>query len=206
MDSFGKFYEDKLPGRYELYSSLKDTYISEKKYLASINVWNAFKMNTMSDYHDLYLKADVLLLADAFEKFINTCLEFYGLDPCHYFSSLGLSWDAMLKMTKIELEFISDIDKYLFVKKETRGDILYMVKRYSKANNKYMKSYDPNKRSYYITCLDANNLYSLGMSQYLLYGGFKWLNQKEIDKFDAYSIREDSSNGYILEFDLVYPD
>ena len=173
MDSFGKFYEDKLPGRYELYSSLKDTYISEKKYLASINVWNAFKMNTMSDYHDLYLKTDVLLLADAFEKFINTCLEFYGLDPCHYFSSLGLSWDAMLKMTKIELEFISDIDKYLFVKKETRGGILYMVKRYSKANNKYMKSYDPNKRSYYITCLDANNLYSLGMSQYLLYGGFK---------------------------------
>ena len=53
----------------------------------------------------------------------------------------------MLQMAKIELEIISDIDKYLFVKKETRGGILYMVKRYSKENNKYMKSYDPNKRS-----------------------------------------------------------
>ena len=66
-------------------------------------------MNTMGDYHDLYLKTDVLLLADVFEKFINRCLEYYRLDPCHCLSSPGLSWDAMLKMTDIELELISDI-------------------------------------------------------------------------------------------------
>ena len=60
----------------------------------------------MGDYHDHYLKKDVLLLADVFEKFINTCLQFYTLDPCHYVSSLGLSWDAMLKMTRIKLEQI----------------------------------------------------------------------------------------------------
>ena len=56
-------------------------------------------MNAMGDYHDRYLKTektDVLLLADVFEKFISTCLEYYGLDPCHYFSSPGLRWDAML--------------------------------------------------------------------------------------------------------------
>ena len=64
------------------------------------------KVNTMGDYHDLYLRTDVLLLADVLEKFIGTCLEYYGLDPCHYFSSPGLSWDAMLKMTGIELELI----------------------------------------------------------------------------------------------------
>ena len=63
-------------------------------------------MNTMSDYHDLYLKIDVFLLADAFEKFIKTCLDYYGLDPFHYFSSPGLNWDVMLKMTEIELELI----------------------------------------------------------------------------------------------------
>ena len=68
----------------------------------AINFWNVFKMNSMGDYHYLQLKTDVLLLADVFEKFINTCLKYYGLDPCHYFSSLGLSWDAMLKMTGIE--------------------------------------------------------------------------------------------------------
>ena len=72
----------------------------------------------MGDYHDHYLKKDVSLLADVFEKFIVTCLKFYGLDPCHYFSSPGLNWDAMLKMTGIKLEKISDIDKYLFEEEE----------------------------------------------------------------------------------------
>ena len=66
-------------------------------------------MNAMGDYHDRYLKINVLLLADMFENVINTCLDYYGLDPCHYFSSPGLSWDAMLKMMAIELELISDI-------------------------------------------------------------------------------------------------
>ena len=75
-------------------------------------------MNIMGDYHDLYLKRDVLLLTDLFEKFISTCLDHYGLVPCHYFSSPGLGWDAMLKMTGIELELISDIDMHLFIEKE----------------------------------------------------------------------------------------
>ena len=118
-DSFEKFSEDKLPDRCECYSSLKDECISEKYYLASINVWNTFKMNTILLYntiqYDLYLKTDVLLLADIFEKFINTCLEYYGLDPCHYFSSPALSWDSMLKMTGIKLELMSDIDMHLFI-------------------------------------------------------------------------------------------
>ena len=99
-------------------------------------------MNTMGDYHDLYLKTDVLLLAEVFEKFVNTYLEYYGLDPCHYFSSPGLSWKAMLKMTGIESELISDIDMHLFVEKGMRGGISYSAKRYSKANNKYMQSCD----------------------------------------------------------------
>ena len=90
----------------------------------------------MHDYHDHYLKKNVLLLTDVFEKFIYTCLKYYGLDPCHYFSSLELSWDAMLKMTDIELEKISDIDKYLFIEKGLRGGISYIAKRYAKGNNK----------------------------------------------------------------------
>ena len=73
-------------------SSLKDECISEKDYLRAINVWNVLKEKIMGDYHDdLYLKTDIFLLADVFEKIINTCLEYYGLDPCHYFSSPGLS-------------------------------------------------------------------------------------------------------------------
>ena len=99
------------------------------------------------------IKTDVLLLADAFEKFINTCLDYYGLDTCHYFSSPGLSWNAMLKMTGIELDLISDIDMHLFIEKGMRGGISYISKRHSKANNK------ESKESKYITYLEANNLY-----------------------------------------------
>ena len=69
-------------------------------------------MKIMGDYHDSYLKTDILLLADVFEKFIGVCLEYYGLDPCHCFTSTGFSCDAMLKMGGIELELISDIDIY----------------------------------------------------------------------------------------------
>ena len=68
----------------------------------------------MGDYHDHYLKKDVLLLVDVFEKFIDTCLKYYGLDPCHYFSSPGLSLDAMLKMIDTELEKISDIQVLIY--------------------------------------------------------------------------------------------
>ena len=80
MDSFKKFSENKLPDRCKFFSSLKYICISEKDYLKANNMWNVFKMNTMGDYHDLYLKTDVLLLADVFEKFINMCLDYYGLD------------------------------------------------------------------------------------------------------------------------------
>ena len=183
MDIFKKFSEDKLPDRSNFFSSLKDECISEKDYLKADNIWNVFKMNTMGDYHGLYLKTDVLLLADVFEKFINTCLDYYGLDPSHYFSSPRLSWDEMLKITKMELELISDIDMHLFIEKRMRSGICYIAKRHSKANNKYMECYDSSKESIFISYLDANNLYSWLMGQYLPYSGFKWLNQKEITCF-----------------------
>ena len=75
-----------------------------------------------------------MLLADVFEKFIDTCLKFYKLDPSHYFSSTGLSWDVMLKMTGVKLEKVLDIDMYLFIEKELRGGISYIAKRYAKAS------------------------------------------------------------------------
>ena len=117
MNSFKTFSVDKLPNRCEFYSSLKDGYISEKDYLHAVKLWIEFKMKSF----DLYLKTDVLLLTDVFKKFINTCLKYYGLDPCHYYSSPGLSWDAMLKMTGIKLKLISDIDKHLFIEKGMTG-------------------------------------------------------------------------------------
>ena len=110
-------------------------------------IWNEFNMKNLVDYHDISLKKDFLLLADVFEKFIDTCLKFYKIDPCHYFSSLGLSWDAMLKMSGVKLEKISNINLYLFIEKGLRGGVSYIAKIYAKANNKYMKNYDPTKPS-----------------------------------------------------------
>ena len=78
--------------------------MADDKYLTSTKIWNKFNMKNLGDYHDHYFKKDVLLLADVFEKFIDTCLKFYKLDPCHYFSSPGLSEDAMSKMTGVKLK------------------------------------------------------------------------------------------------------
>ena len=93
----------------------------------------------MGDYHYLYLKTEALLSADVFERFSSSCLEYYRLDPCHYFGSPGLGWDAMLKMTEIELGLISEIDIYLFVEKGMRGGISYIATIFSKVKNKYMQ-------------------------------------------------------------------
>ena len=161
-------------------------------------------MKNVGDYYDHYVKKDVLLSADVFEKFIATCLKVYGLDPCHYFSSSGLSWEAMLKMTGVKLEKISDIDKYLFIRKGLRGGISYIAKRYAKANNKYINDYDPKRQSTFISYLDMNNLYGWAMSEYLPYERFKWL--KIVDEFDMMSVSEKCLIGYFLEVDLEYPD
>ena len=167
-------------------------------------IWDVFGIKIMGDYHDHYQKKDVLFLADVFENFIDTCIKFYGLDACHYFGSPGLSWNAMLKMTEIELEKISDTNEYLFIEKGLRGGIFYITKRYSKANNKYMKVYDSKELSNFITYLDMNNLYGSRMSGYLPYDGFKSL--KNVDGFDVTLIGKKTQIGYIIEVDLEYLD
>ena len=94
MNSFRKFDETNLPSKDKFFSSLKDESISKEDYERAENVWNIFDIKNFGEYHDLYLKTDVLLLCDVLDKFINTCLNYYGLDPCHYFSSPRLAWDA----------------------------------------------------------------------------------------------------------------
>ena len=140
-----------------------------------------------------------------FENFRKTCIQYYKLDPCHYFTSPGLSWDPKLKMTDIKPELISDVDMCQFIEKGTRGGVSYIANRYGKANNKYMKKYDEKAPSNYIMYLDANNLYGWAMSQYLPTGGFRWLTEKEINTIDLAKYKEDSKKGVILEVDLEYP-
>ena len=205
MDSFEKF-NSPLPKKEEFFSILNNEHISNEDYEHAKNVWNTFNLKNMGEYHDLYLKSDILLLVDVFENFRKTYLEYYKLDPCHYFTSPGLSWDAMLKMTDIKLELMTDIDMFQFIEKGLRGGISYIANRYGKANNKYMKEYDDKAPSKYIMYLDANNLYGWAMSQYLPTGGFRWMTQKQIDKTNLALYKEDSKKGLILEVDLEYPN
>ena len=205
MDSFDKFNE-KLPSKEEFYSILNDEHITDDQYKHAQTVWDTFSLKNMGEYHDLYLKSDILLLADVFENFRKTCLQYYKLDPCHYFTSPGLSWDAMLKMTKMQLQLMTDIDMFQFIEKGMRGGTSYIANRYGEANNKYMKTYDEKAPSKYIMYLDANNLYGWAMSQYLPTGGFKWMTKNHIDKIDLAKYTEDSKKGLILEVDLAYPE
>ena len=106
-----------------------------------------------------------------------------------------------LKLTKIKLELIPDPDVYIFFEKGTRGGISYISNKYSKANNKYLKSYDPKQESKHIIYLDANNLYGYAMSKFLPTSGFKWTDTKE---FDLNKYTSNSSRGCPLEVDLRY--
>ena len=120
-------------------------------------------------------------------------------------SAPGLSWDAMLEMTKIELEKTNDSDKYMVFEQGMRGGTSYVNKRFSEANNKYCPNYDKEKPKKYIIYLDMNNLYGCAMSQYLPYGGFKWVKNIDKIKQKLMNIKSNSSTGYILEVDLEYP-
>ena len=146
----------------------------------------------------------MLLLADVFESFRKTCLQYYKLYSGHYFTSPGLSLDAMLKMTNIKLELMVDVDVFQFIQKHMRGGVSYIANRYGKANNKYLKEYNEKASSKYFIYLDANNLYGWAMSQYLPTGNFRWMTDKEIKKIDLGNYRADSEKGLILEVDLGY--
>ena len=199
MDSFSKFNDTELPKREDFYSLLTDNNISEDDYSHAKDVWNTFNLQNMGEYHDLYLKTDILLLTDVFENFRKTCLTYYKLDPLHYITSPGLAWDAMLKMTGINLELITDIDMQLFIEKGLRGGISYIAHRHAKANNKFIKNYDPDKQSSYIMYLDANNLYGWAMSKPLPYRNFRWVNADSV-------ISKKKGVCHIYEVDLEYPE
>ena len=133
------------------------------------------------------------------------CIKVYELDPAHFLSLLGLAWQACLKKTNVKLELLTDYDMLLMVEEGIRGGICHSIRRYAKANNKYMNNYDKNKESSYIQYLDASNLYCLVVSQKLPVNGFKWVkNTSKIDEEFMKNYDEDTDKGYILEADVKY--
>ena len=214
VSSIEKLAETQLPPKEKFYSKLNDEDITDEDYQHAIKVWNTFQCKTIKDYHDLYLKFDVSLLADVFENFRKTCLKHYKLDPAHYFTSPGLAWDACLKETGQELQLLHDYDMLMMFEKGIRGGISHISKRYAEANNKYMKDYNHNKPPTFIQYLDANNLYGWAMSQPHPTHGFKWVKEPTIetvmkileDMNDSMNNPSEHKKGYIFEVDLEYPE
>ena len=206
IDDETKLSSEQIPTKLDFYNKLKDEHISDENYDHFKHVWKVFKCKKFKDYHELYLKVDTLLLADIFENFRNTCMNTYQLDPVHYFTAPGLSFDSLLKYTKIKLDYIKDVDIQLFIEKGIRGGISTIVHRYAKANNKDSIDYDESKDLSYISYLDANNLYGWAMSQSLPTGNFRWLSTTEVNRFDIFRIENDYKKGYVMEVDLEYPE
>ena len=139
--------------------------IADVDYRHAKRVFKNLSYKNLGDYHDLYVQSDTLLLADIFENFRNMCIKVYELDPAHFLSVPGLSWQACLKKTEVKLELLTDVDMLLVVEKGIRGGICHAMHRYAKANNKYMKDYNKDEEESFLEYLDANNLYGWTMSE-----------------------------------------
>ena len=207
LDNLEKLKDTITPPQDAFYSNLSGKGINKGCYEHVLNVWKKFNIKTLKDYLKLYNISDVLLLADIFENFRNICLKNYGLDPVHYYTAPGLAWDAMLKMTKINLELLSDVDMLLMVEKGIRGGISIISNRYGKANNKYMKDFNKSEVIKFLIYLDANNLYGWAMSQKLPVHSFKWMTNQEIENiFNNQIVQVWEKTPCILEVDLEYPE
>ena len=138
--------------------------ISDEGYQHAQRVWTEFGIHNLGDYHDLYLRTDVVLLANMFKAFRDTCLRHYKLDPAHFYTSPGLAWRACLKRTGIKLELLTNPDMLPMFERGIRGGITQVVCKYALANNKYMgDKFNPNEHTTYLQYLDTNNLYGWAM-------------------------------------------
>ncbi|XP_074026183.1 uncharacterized protein [Leptinotarsa decemlineata] len=205
IDCLDKLNYSSIPSKLDFYDKLNEKHISDEDYDRVKQVWGMFNCRDLGEYSDIYLKSDVLLLCDIFENFRNMSLGTYKLDPAHYFTSPGLSWDAMLKFTGVELELLTDIDMVHFFQNGIRGGVSQCSERKHIANNQFLPNYNPNEPSSFIMYLDATNLYGHSMCQSLPVDGFTWLTADEISQLDINSIPDDGCQGYILEVDVHYP-
>ena len=201
-----KLDETSLPSKDAFFSELNDEGITDEEYTHAHTVWAECQCKTFKKYHDLYMKCDVLLLADVFESFRNMCMRSYGLDPAHFLTLPSFAWASMLKQTKVELRLITDNEMEVFVASSIRGGVSTISHRHVVANNPYVEDYNDKEPSTYIAYLDANNLYGWAMSQYLPFDDFTFLPVEYVDCFDYMNVAPDAHTGYILEVDLTYPD
>ena len=206
MDSWERFNKTSLPDKEAFHSNLNVEDITDVDYRHAKRVFKNLSNKNLGDYHDLYVQGGTLFLADVFENFRNMCIKVYELDPAHFLSAPGLSWQACLKKTEVELELITDPNMLLMVEKELE-EKCHAILRYAKANNKYMKDYNKDEEGSFLQYNDANNLYGFAMSEPLPVDGFEWM--EDLSKIDEDFIKnydKNSDKRYILEVDVEYPN
>ena len=191
----------KLPPRGAFYSKLNMAGVREEEYEHTRRVWKECGLKNVGECHDLYLKTDVILLANVFEAFRKVCLKNYGLDPDHFYTAPGLAWKACLKKTRIRLELLLDPDILLMFKRGNRGGFTQSIDGLNPIIH-MCSNFDPNLPTKYLQYLDANNLYDWAMSQPLPTIGFCWVDIKP-DKISK--LAKHKSKGYLLEVDVCYP-
>ena len=127
MDSPNRFAETRLPAKDKFFSRLTEEGITDDEYAHAQEVFRKMGCRNLKEYHDYYLQLDVLLLADVFEEFRKLALRIYGLDPAHFYTLPGLSWDACLKKTSVDLELLTDEAMYLFFENNIRGGKFFFI-------------------------------------------------------------------------------
>ena len=203
--SYSVFSETSLPPKEAFYSKLKEEHISDDDYERAQEVFLKTGCKTLLDYMELYVKTDAVLLCDVFENFRCLCIEYYGLDPCHFMSLPAFSWEAMLKMTGVQLEYITDLDQYTFIEQNLRGGVTTINHRRFKANNRYLDDFVPEEPTCWLHYVDANNLYGASMSSKLPTGNFRWMTEKQIADLDVSKVDPEGDTCYIVNCDLDYP-
>ena len=205
FDSFDKLDLNKFPDKKEFYSLLYQKDISDKEYEHGKKIFNKY-CKTFKDYLMIYQKLDVLILSDVFENFRELCLKHYEIDPAYCYSAPGLSWNAGLKFTGIELDLLTDKDMLDMFKDGIRGGFSGVLgKRFVEANNKYIKEGEI-KNPNYLWYTDANNLYGCGMSEKLPYKNFKWEEISESNNINDYLNKCNDDIGMVFKVDLEYDD
>ncbi len=198
---------NELPPPSAFYSSLDGSNISDEDYASAKNAWKVFNCNTLEDYLKVYCRIDVLLLADCFLSFREECLKAYTIDPLYCYSLPGFTFEAFLKLSRVQLDLLTDPDMYLFFESSVRGGLTNTICRYSKANCHTVPGYDSSQKPNTLLYLDANNLYGYSMSQPLPISDFKF--EEDLSKFTPdfilNSITKDGNVGYFFEVDLTYP-
>jgi len=205
MTSSEKFNVTELQPIDAFYDSLNDQALDPKDYKRAQETWSHFKIHTLKEYHDHYLRLNTLLLANIFENFLNSIIEGHQLDPLHFMYLPYLAWAMALKHTDIDLSLLTDANMYLMIESAMRGGIPTISNRHAKANNLHVEGYDPTKPTQYIAYLDANNLYGAAQSELLPVCGFSFLSADEVAAFDVMSVAPVSQLGYILECHMTYP-